>query len=208
MLEPYSHVRIDAKRQALDALDEARRGAEKNGNASGGEDGDTNGDAPEPPDNDADIPLFVAPAEGLTSQSRRSLRLSGSPPHGKLLIPLERRDVRRRLSSRRVRRGIPCRGRSRLRLAVKLVVVLLGHVGRRVLDEADQRLCGFPARGISQVGRSRVGYQDQAKVFDATGSRIIGIASRIRPAASRGRVTAHSRVAMSSRLVRSQTSNE
>jgi hypothetical protein len=57
MLEHYSHIRIDAKRQALDALDEALRGAEKNGNASGGEAGDTTGDAPEPPDSDADIPL-------------------------------------------------------------------------------------------------------------------------------------------------------
>ena len=52
-----THNRIDAKRQALDALDEALRGAETNGNASGGEAGDTTGDAPEPPDSDADIPL-------------------------------------------------------------------------------------------------------------------------------------------------------
>ena len=73
---------------------------------------------------------------------------------------LRRRADGGRLSSRRGRRGIRCRGRSRLRLAVKVVVVLLGHVGGRVLDEADQRLGGFPARGIIQVGRSRVGYQD------------------------------------------------
>jgi hypothetical protein len=50
-----SHIRIDAKRQALDALVEV---------------------------------------SGELSQSRHSLRLSGSPPSGKLLIPLERRDVR------------------------------------------------------------------------------------------------------------------
>ena len=32
MLEHYSLIRIDAKRQALDALDAARRGAAGNGN--------------------------------------------------------------------------------------------------------------------------------------------------------------------------------
>jgi hypothetical protein len=37
--------------------------------------------------------LVEVPGE-FTAQSRRSLRLSGSPPHGKLLIPLARRDVR------------------------------------------------------------------------------------------------------------------
>jgi hypothetical protein len=38
MLEHYSHIRIDAQRQALDALEEARRGDEKNGDSSGGDD--------------------------------------------------------------------------------------------------------------------------------------------------------------------------
>ena len=37
---------------------------------------------------------LVEVSDELTSQSRHSLRLSGSPPSGKLLIPLERRDVR------------------------------------------------------------------------------------------------------------------
>ena len=37
---------------------------------------------------------LVEVADDLTSQSRHSLLLSGSPPHGKLLIPLTRRDVR------------------------------------------------------------------------------------------------------------------
>ena len=82
MLEHYSHIRIDAKRQALDALDAARRGAAANGN---GNQDDGNG---------AEIEAVVEVPDGLTSQSRHSLRLSGSPPHGKLLIPLERRDVR------------------------------------------------------------------------------------------------------------------
>jgi hypothetical protein len=35
MLEHYSHIRIDAKRQALDALDAARRNAAPNGNGDG-----------------------------------------------------------------------------------------------------------------------------------------------------------------------------
>jgi hypothetical protein len=94
MLEHYSHIRIDAKRQALDALGNARRGAEKNGDGNGNEKDDGNGDGPEAPDKGADIPLLVTLAEGLTSQSRHSLRLAGSPPSAKLLIPLERRDVR------------------------------------------------------------------------------------------------------------------
>ena len=79
MLEHYSHIRIDAKRQALDALDDVRR-AESNGNGK--------------PANDAEIETIVEVPDDLTSQSRHSLLLSGSPPSGKLLIPLERRDVR------------------------------------------------------------------------------------------------------------------
>jgi Phage integrase family len=82
MLEHYSHIRIDAKRQALDARDQARRAAEGNGN------GDQN------EANDTAIEAVVEVPDDLTSQSRHSLRLSGSPPSGKLLIPLERRDVR------------------------------------------------------------------------------------------------------------------
>ncbi len=79
MLEHYSHIRIDAKRQALDALDEQRKK-----------------DAPEPEktENEPAIETVVEVDEALTSQSRHSLTLSGNPPHGKLLIPLERRDVR------------------------------------------------------------------------------------------------------------------
>ena len=81
MLEHYSHIRIDAKRQALDALDTLRRGGDgANGNGK--------------PANDAEIATIVEVADELTSQSRHSLLLSGSPPSGKLLIPLNRRDVR------------------------------------------------------------------------------------------------------------------
>ncbi len=82
MLEHYSHIRIDAKRQALDALDDARRRAATNGNGS------------EQPSNDTEIETIVEVADDLTSQSRHGLLLSGSPPSGKLLIPLEWRDVR------------------------------------------------------------------------------------------------------------------
>jgi Phage integrase family len=87
MLEHYSHIRIDAKRQALDALDAARRKAASKGDGNGSK---TNGEAPD----EGDIDALVEVSDALTSQSRHSLRLSGCPPSGKLLIPLERRDVR------------------------------------------------------------------------------------------------------------------
>ena len=81
MLEHYSHIRIDAKRQALDGLDNLRRAGDTvNGNGK--------------PANDPEIETIVEVADDLTSQSRHSLLLQGSPPSGKLLIPLKRRDVR------------------------------------------------------------------------------------------------------------------
>ncbi len=40
------------------------------------------------------IPAIVEVSDDLTSQSRHSLVLRGSPPAGKLLIPLNRRDGR------------------------------------------------------------------------------------------------------------------
>ena len=85
MLEHYSHIRIDAKRQALDALDTARRGEAGNGNT-----GDGTGEAA----NSGEIETVVEVSDDLTSPSRHSLLLQGSPPSAKLLIPLERRDVR------------------------------------------------------------------------------------------------------------------
>ncbi len=78
MLEHYSHIRIDAKRQALDALEEERNRDHRRNDA----------------DRDCEIQGIVETSEDLTSQLRHSLTLSGSPPHGKLLIPLTRRDVR------------------------------------------------------------------------------------------------------------------
>ena len=85
MLEHYSHIRIDAKRQALDALDTARRSEAGKGNAGSG-----NGEAA----NAVEIETVVEVSDELTSQSRHSLLLQGAPPSGKLLIPLARRDVR------------------------------------------------------------------------------------------------------------------
>ena len=52
--------------------------------------GDGNGDGA----NQTEIQTVVKVTDDLTSQSRHSLVLRGSPPAGKLLIPLERRDVR------------------------------------------------------------------------------------------------------------------
>jgi hypothetical protein len=60
MLEHYSHIRIDAKRQALDALDAARRSTHN---------GDGNGDGA----NETEIPAIVEVSDDLTSQSRHSL---------------------------------------------------------------------------------------------------------------------------------------
>ena len=42
----------------------------------------------------AEIKAFVDVPESVTSQSRHSLLLQGLPPSRKLLIPLNRRDVR------------------------------------------------------------------------------------------------------------------
>ena len=83
MLEHYSHIRIDAKRQALDALDDVRRRRQRKRQRQWGR---------RRPD--AEIETIVEVGDDLTSQSRHSLVLQGSPPSGKLLIPLERRDVR------------------------------------------------------------------------------------------------------------------
>ena len=101
MLEHYSHIRIDAKRQALDALDAQRalaRASKGNGNGE-----------------QAEISAVVEVPETVTSQSRHSLLLQGSPPSGKLLIPLERRDVRvvegARLESEARERHQPARTR-------------------------------------------------------------------------------------------------
>ena len=92
MLEHYSHIRIDAKRQALDALDESRRDAHNSDSTR--DVADKAGDSTETPESGVGVPLLVALSEGFTSQSRHSLRLAGSPPSAKLLIPLNRRDVR------------------------------------------------------------------------------------------------------------------
>lgn len=54
MLEHYSHIRIDAKRQALDAPDTARRGEAANGHGKAA--------------NAAEIETVVDVADDLTSQ--------------------------------------------------------------------------------------------------------------------------------------------
>ena len=67
MLEHYSHIRIDAKRQALDALDAARRSTAHNG------DGNGNGA------DQTEIPAIVEVSDDLTSQSRHSLLFAWIP---------------------------------------------------------------------------------------------------------------------------------
>ena len=61
----------------------ARRATAHNGDGNGGRREDQ-----------TEIEAIVEVADDLTSQSRHSLLLQGSPPSGKLLIPLKRRDVR------------------------------------------------------------------------------------------------------------------
>src|SRR5258706_1261154 len=71
MLEHYSHIRIDAKRQALDALDVQRgRVLPEAGNGHGGG----------PPN--APIKANLRVAEKATPQSLHSFRLSGLLPAG------------------------------------------------------------------------------------------------------------------------------
>ena len=93
MLEQYSHVRIDAKRKALDALDVMHAG-ERAANAEVLE-----------PAADAQ-PMAVAAS---TSQSTSQSVWLGSIDRGKLLIPLNRRDVR---EAEGARLESVCRGNS------------------------------------------------------------------------------------------------
>ena len=75
MLEHYSHIRIDAERQALDALDESRRAVHNDGGTSG--DAEASVDSPEPPTSSIDIPLLVALSDSLTSQSTSQFGVGG-----------------------------------------------------------------------------------------------------------------------------------
>ena len=109
MLEHYSHIRIDAKRQALDALEAARNGHNGNGDKDVAPGAHSAGDALAAQEEDPRVPVLVTISESLTSQSRHSLALAGRPPSAKLLIPLERRDVR---EAEGARLESACRGNS------------------------------------------------------------------------------------------------
>ena len=99
MLEHYSHIRIDAKRQALDALDEARRLADGDGDASGGDGDETEATATEAV-NLATMPTVVT-FRDATSQFTSQSALAGSPPSATLVIPIaSERAVRARLRER------------------------------------------------------------------------------------------------------------
>ncbi|MEO7189887.1 MAG: hypothetical protein ABI051_02405, partial [Vicinamibacterales bacterium] len=74
MLEHYSHVRIDAKRDALDA---AKRAIAMRVPATG----------------KRQTQPKSRPSSRSATTSRHSLVLRGSPPAAKLLIPLERRSA-------------------------------------------------------------------------------------------------------------------
>ena len=131
MLEHYSHIRIDAKRQALDPLDAARRNAAPDGNG----DGDSSKGKEEAPD-EGGIDALVEVSDEFTSQSHHSLRLSGPLASSKLLIPLQRRDVRvvegARLES-------VCRGNSTVGSNPTLSAKLRSA---RVADQGRSRISG------------------------------------------------------------------
>jgi integrase len=101
MLEHYSHIRIDAKRQALDALVEARRRDDGDG---AGEDASREGkDERRNPASDlAEIPTVVTFRDAtsqFTSQSAQST-LAGFPPSARLMIPLTSEPAVSRRASR------------------------------------------------------------------------------------------------------------
>src|SRR4030095_5017140 len=84
MLEHYSHVRIEAKRKALEALDQQRQNDQQQSDQSGGA-----GEDQAPPA--VNQPRQIAAS---TSQAPSQSVWAGSVERGKLLIPLARRDVR------------------------------------------------------------------------------------------------------------------
>ncbi|MEO8451895.1 MAG: tyrosine-type recombinase/integrase [Gemmatimonadota bacterium] len=86
MLEHYSHIRIDAKRQALDALDAARRRADSDGTI---EDAKREGNDEEqnPAPDRREMPIAVTFRDG-TSQFTSQSALVGSPPSARLVVPL------------------------------------------------------------------------------------------------------------------------
>ncbi len=84
MLEHYSHIRIDAKRQALDALDEARRRADGDGT---GDDAKRNDGKQNSASDLAEMPIVVT-FRDATSQFTSQSAFAGSPPSARLVIPL------------------------------------------------------------------------------------------------------------------------
>ena len=85
MLEHYSHVRIDAKRKALDALDAQRQQENETRQA---QDNTESGEEDSP----ALTPLRMVASS--TSQRTSQSVWAASVERGKLLIPISRRDVR------------------------------------------------------------------------------------------------------------------
>jgi integrase len=91
MLEHYSHIRIDAKRQALNALDETRRRADTTPDITAGVSSGANDGGHTEVTNLAEMPIVVTLRDGtsqFTSQFTSQSALAGSPPSARLLIPV------------------------------------------------------------------------------------------------------------------------
>ncbi|HXH24234.1 MAG TPA: hypothetical protein VNI78_03230, partial [Vicinamibacterales bacterium] len=89
-----------------------------------GNDGAGKQDNEDGPD-EGGIDALVEVSDELTSQSRHSLRLSGSPPHGKLLIPPETAPTRTERASGTPGRDVRVVEGARLEIALTVCDGLL-----------------------------------------------------------------------------------
>ena len=89
------------------------------------------------------------PATSLTSQSRHSLRLSGSPPHGKPLIPLGRHPG---ASANGAERAAKCE-RSEVSLSERPEGTRRAAPGRERQKRSDTKVSSIPSSDRSEVAR-------------------------------------------------------
>ena len=162
MLEHYSHIRLDAKRQALDALDEARRRADGSGNDTGGA-GETGDDGSKDAITLATMPIVMT-FRDATSQFTSQSAFAGSPPSAKLVIPVaSERAVSARSS--RVARGLA----ERISTEPRRTSARVSGLGtnrlnptrseRAVSERASRTECDLPKRTSLEASRTseRVG---------------------------------------------------